>query len=132
MSVTRDVATDELPVAIIGAGPIGLAVAAHLAREKVPFVVLEAGSQVGASVSEWGHVRLFSPWRYNDAGSAGLRRSRVAPPRAAPGRGAAWQRSTARHGSTAQQYDSAARQNGSTAHRGTNPAGPRDVSHHEA
>ncbi|MEO5877192.1 MAG: flavoprotein, partial [Streptosporangiaceae bacterium] len=25
---------------------------------------LEAGDQVGASIREWGHVGLFSPWRY--------------------------------------------------------------------
>jgi len=26
--------------------------------------VLEAGAQAGASVAQWGHVRLFSPWKY--------------------------------------------------------------------
>ena len=26
------------------------------------FVVLEAGSSAGATVAEWSHVRLFSPW----------------------------------------------------------------------
>ncbi|MFL5496685.1 MAG: FAD-dependent oxidoreductase [Gemmatimonadales bacterium] len=53
-----------LPVAVIGAGPIGLAAAAHLvARGETP-LVLEAGDAVGASVREWGHVRLFSPWKY--------------------------------------------------------------------
>ncbi|MEU8363809.1 hypothetical protein AB0C27_48095 [Nonomuraea sp. NPDC048882] len=25
----------------------------------------EAGGQVGASIAKWGHVRVFSPWRYN-------------------------------------------------------------------
>jgi thioredoxin reductase len=54
----------NLPVAVIGAGPIGLAAAAHLlARGETP-VVFEAGSNVGAAIREWGHVRLFSPWRY--------------------------------------------------------------------
>src|SRR6266508_2971735 len=54
----------NLPVAVIGAGPIGLAAAAHLlARGETP-VVFEAGAQVGAAIREWGHVRLFSPWRY--------------------------------------------------------------------
>jgi thioredoxin reductase len=63
----------ELPVAVIGAGPVGLAAAAHLiARGQTP-LVLEAGPTVGASVREWGHVRLFSPWRYNvDAAAAVL------------------------------------------------------------
>ncbi|HEX2205591.1 MAG TPA: FAD-dependent oxidoreductase, partial [Longimicrobium sp.] len=53
-----------LPVAVIGAGPVGLAAAAHLlARGETP-VVLEAGESVGASIRRWGHVRLFSPWKY--------------------------------------------------------------------
>jgi len=54
----------SLPVAIIGAGPVGLAAAAHLARYHQSFVVLEAGSQAGAAMREWAHVRTFSPWRY--------------------------------------------------------------------
>ena len=53
-----------LPVAVIGAGPVGLAAAAHLAQRGEPFVVFEAGDSVGASVRDWGHVRLFSPWQY--------------------------------------------------------------------
>jgi cation diffusion facilitator CzcD-associated flavoprotein CzcO len=53
-----------LPVAIIGAGPIGLAAAAHLlARGETP-IVFEAGARVDAAIRDWGHVRLFSPWRY--------------------------------------------------------------------
>ena len=57
--------TPALPVAIIGAGPVGLAAAAHLASRDQPFVVLEAGPSVGAHVSAWRHVQVFSPWRYN-------------------------------------------------------------------
>ncbi|GIF66338.1 flavoprotein [Asanoa ishikariensis] len=56
---------DELPVAVIGGGPVGLAAAAHLAEREIPFVVLEAGDGPAAMVRQWGHVRLFSPWRYN-------------------------------------------------------------------
>jgi len=52
----------QLPVAVLGAGPVGLAAAAHLSERKVPFVVFESGSSVGASIRQWGHVRLFSPW----------------------------------------------------------------------
>ncbi|WP_106816863.1 FAD-dependent oxidoreductase [Microbacterium timonense] len=52
------------PVAIIGAGPIGLAAAANLVERGIDFIVLEAGDSVGASVRMWGHTRLFSPWRH--------------------------------------------------------------------
>lgn len=55
---------DRLPVAVIGAGPVGLAAAAHLHRYQQPFIVLEAGGEPGAAVREWGHVTMFSPWRY--------------------------------------------------------------------
>lgn len=55
----------SLPIAIIGAGPIGLAAAAHLAKAGENFIVLEAGPRVGHHVLQWGHVRLFSPWQYN-------------------------------------------------------------------
>lgn len=53
------------PVAVIGAGPVGLAAAAHLVARGLPIVVLEAGDEVAANVRDWGHVRLFSPWRYD-------------------------------------------------------------------
>ncbi|HEY6799044.1 MAG TPA: FAD-dependent oxidoreductase [Agromyces sp.] len=53
-----------LPVAIIGAGPIGLATAANLTERGIDFVLLEAADRVGASVEEWGHIRFFSPWRH--------------------------------------------------------------------
>ncbi len=52
----------ELPVVVIGAGPAGLAAAAHLRGRGVDVVVLESGPTAGAAVSQWGHVRLFSPW----------------------------------------------------------------------
>src|SRR6266702_44450 len=56
--------TNQLPVAIIGAGPVGLAAAAHLLSRGETPMVFEGGSSVGAAVLRWGHVRLFSPWRY--------------------------------------------------------------------
>lgn len=56
---------DALPVVVIGAGPVGLAAAAHLAERGIDFLVLEAGDRVAASVARWGHVRVFSPWKYN-------------------------------------------------------------------
>lgn len=54
-----------LPVAIIGAGPVGLAAAAHLVARNIPVRIYEAGDQPGANIREWGHVHLFSPWKYN-------------------------------------------------------------------
>lgn len=56
--------TNDHPVVIIGAGPVGLAAAAHLVERNLPFVVLERGASVGASMLAWGHVALFSPWQY--------------------------------------------------------------------
>ncbi|MGX5682451.1 FAD-dependent oxidoreductase [Schumannella luteola] len=53
----------ELPVVIIGAGPVGLAAAANLVERGLDFVVLESGS-VAESVSSWAHIRLFSPWKH--------------------------------------------------------------------
>jgi hypothetical protein len=54
----------ELPIAVIGAGPVGLAAAAHLLARGLTPLVLEAGPAVGHAVGAWGHVRMFTPWRY--------------------------------------------------------------------
>ncbi|MFB4193336.1 NAD(P)-binding domain-containing protein [Streptomyces carpaticus] len=55
-------ATTELPVVVIGAGPVGLAAAAHLIEEGIEPLVLEAGATAGTAVRDWAHVRLFSTW----------------------------------------------------------------------
>jgi thioredoxin reductase len=69
----RDDAASGLPVVVIGAGPVGLAAAAHLLRDGLAPLVVEVGDQPGSSVLEWGHVQLFSPWRYDiDAAAAAL------------------------------------------------------------
>lgn len=60
-----DLSPDRLPVAVIGAGPVGLAAAAHLAERSVPFVVVEAGDAAAAAVRAWSHIQLFSPWEFN-------------------------------------------------------------------
>ncbi len=54
--------SSDLPVVVIGAGPTGLAAAAHLRSRDLPVLVLEAGSGAGSAVREWEHVRLFSSW----------------------------------------------------------------------
>lgn len=55
---------DAFPVAVIGGGPVGLAAAAHLLSRGILVKLYEAGDAVGANIRDWGHVRLFSPWRY--------------------------------------------------------------------
>lgn len=55
----------ELPIAIIGAGPIGLAAACHLIARGLTPLIFEAGPSAGASIENWAHVRMFSPWRFN-------------------------------------------------------------------
>ena len=63
----------SLPVVVVGAGPVGLAAAAHLRERGIAFTVLEADDGPAAAVRQWGHVRLFSPWRFNiDAAAARL------------------------------------------------------------
>ena len=59
---------NDLPsrtVAVIGAGPIGLAAAAHLLERGFAPVVFEAGRSIASSFESVRHVQLFSPWRYN-------------------------------------------------------------------
>jgi thioredoxin reductase len=52
-------------VAIIGAGPVGLAAASHALARGLEPIILEAGPEAGHSVRQWSHVRMFSPWEYN-------------------------------------------------------------------
>jgi thioredoxin reductase len=52
----------ELPVVVIGAGPLGLAAAAHLLERELTPLVVEAGDSAGSAIAQWGHVRTFSPW----------------------------------------------------------------------
>src|SRR5882724_7315314 len=66
----------NLPVAVIGGGPVGLAAAAHLVTRGLPVRLYESGASVAASVRDWGHLRLFSPWGFTTdrASTALLRR----------------------------------------------------------
>src|SRR5215207_7779172 len=64
---------ESLPVVIIGAGPVGLAAAAHALTRGLTPLVLEAGPSVGAGIRQWGHVRMFSPWKFNvDSAAAAI------------------------------------------------------------
>lgn len=55
----------NLPVAVLGAGPVGLAAAAHLIERGLTPLIVEAGAAIGANLATYRHVRLFSPWQYN-------------------------------------------------------------------
>ncbi|MGW8391625.1 arsenic resistance N-acetyltransferase ArsN2 [Pseudoduganella sp. HUAS MS19] len=57
--------TSHLPVAVLGAGPVGLAAAAHLIARGFTPLVFERGESAGANLNSYRHVRLFSPWQYN-------------------------------------------------------------------
>ena len=62
--VARNPHLGTLPVAIIGAGPIGLAAAAALHERGIDFIVYESGQGIATSMAAWGHTRLFSPWKH--------------------------------------------------------------------
>ena len=55
----------DLPIAVIGAGPVGLAATAQLIARGLRPIVFERGTGVAASLREWAHVRVFSPWQFN-------------------------------------------------------------------
>lgn len=54
----------DLPIAVVGAGPVGLAAAVHLLEQGLPVKVYESGSGVASNLRDWAHVRVFTPWRY--------------------------------------------------------------------
>jgi len=60
----RQRSLESLPVAIIGAGPVGLATAANFVERGIDFVIYEAGDEIASSIRQWGHTRLFSPWKH--------------------------------------------------------------------
>jgi putative flavoprotein involved in K+ transport len=58
--------TERIETVIVGGGQAGLAMGYQLARRGRPFVILEAGAQVGDSWrNRWDSLRLFSPARYD-------------------------------------------------------------------
>ncbi|MGW0374184.1 NAD(P)-binding domain-containing protein [Streptomyces coeruleorubidus] len=62
MPISSVSTTDQLPVVVIGAGPVGLAAAARLVERGLEPLVLESGPSAGTAVRGWAHVRLFSTW----------------------------------------------------------------------
>ena len=60
-------------VVIIGAGPVGLAAAAHAAERGLRTVILERGPEAGHAVRQWGHVQMFSHWAQNIDAAASRR-----------------------------------------------------------
>lgn len=76
---------NRLPVAVIGAGPIGLAAAAHLLSRGIRPLIIEQAPTVGGNIASWRHVRLFSNWAMNidPAARRLLDRSGWRPPDAA-------------------------------------------------
>jgi len=61
---TKNPRLTGLPVAIIGAGPVGLAAAAELLERGQDVVVYESGPSAGHAIAQWAHTRFFSPWEY--------------------------------------------------------------------
>lgn len=56
---------ENLPIAVIGAGPIGLSAAVNLLDAGLTPIVFESGDCAGSNIANWAHVRMFSPWAYN-------------------------------------------------------------------
>ncbi len=51
--------------AVLGAGPVGLEAALYAAVLGMDVAVHERGEEIAASVRDWGHVRMFSPFGMN-------------------------------------------------------------------
>src|SRR6266550_1119131 len=55
-----------LDAVVVGGGQAGLAIAWHLKRQGLRFVVLEAGSELGHSWRDrWDSLKLFTPAQYD-------------------------------------------------------------------
>ena len=52
-------------IAIIGAGPVGLAAGAHALERGLTPIIFEQGDKVGFAIRQWQHVKMFSPWEFN-------------------------------------------------------------------
>lgn len=57
---------ERVETVVVGAGQAGLSVGYHLARQDLPFVILDANERIGDSWRRrWDSLRLFTPARYN-------------------------------------------------------------------
>lgn len=54
---------EKSDLVIIGAGPMGIALAVRMLSIKKSFTIIEKGSSVGSNILEWGHVHFFSNWK---------------------------------------------------------------------
>ncbi len=59
-------AFEYIQTVVIGGGQAGLSVGYHLARRRLPFVILDGNARVGDSWrNRWDSLRLFTPARYD-------------------------------------------------------------------
>jgi putative flavoprotein involved in K+ transport len=59
-------APERFQTVVVGGGQAGLAVGYHLARLRLPFVILDANQRIGDSWrTRWDSLRLFTPARLN-------------------------------------------------------------------
>ena len=66
MRETKTPKPGQLPsLAILGAGPTGLEAALAAVENNYPFTLYEAAEAIAGHVRDWGHVQLFSPWKYD-------------------------------------------------------------------
>jgi putative flavoprotein involved in K+ transport len=64
--MSKAIEPERFPVVVIGAGQAGLSVGYYLAKQGVPFVILDANERVGDSWrNRWDSLRLFTPARYD-------------------------------------------------------------------
>lgn len=64
--MTTTVPSETFDVIVVGGGQAGLAVAYHLSRQGVDFLVLDAGAETGESWrTRWDSLRLFTPAQYD-------------------------------------------------------------------
>src|SRR6266540_4416335 len=62
---------ERIQTIVVGGGQAGLSVGYHLARQSLPFLILDASQRIGdAWRTRWDSLRLFTPARYD--GIAGL------------------------------------------------------------